>query len=317
MQDTVATPEFVDMSGRVDFGGRGTDGNSNSGSSDNALSVDLASRPGLSSDWSYKAQFSALKSGNPADEFSFKESSVKDVTDRGRTQAAGHLKLALEESLKKGASSKKRKSPAVGGDNPELPCKDSSQVESEIRGEVKEICRHLKRLREVGGSGASACANATDLIMQLECLPVSVSCLKSTKVAVELNLPYWKSSEAPAAVRGQAKALVRRWRTMYRAEEGVMDTSSNLRQCQSLSMELEDCAYGRNQKVGAYAELIEWTRRLLLEETETVSNLVLGCIKAHEVLARVAQKLKMEAVAARSQGRFGNESATSSAAVLH
>merc|ERR1719277_487261 len=78
----------------------GSDGNSNSKGADNQCSLELNNRPKLDSAWSYPAQFRALSSYNAAEDLTFQENSVKDVTDRARTRAAARLQATLEEILR-------------------------------------------------------------------------------------------------------------------------------------------------------------------------------------------------------------------------
>lgn len=267
--------------------------------------------PRLDSAWSYQAQFNALNAAAAANkevDRTFQEHSVKDVTDNGREAAAKRLQAALEDALKALASS-----PKGGGTSSLEPVAGSplnAQLakievpEVEVRREVKLLVGHLRGLR-ASCTGEARDASALDVLKQLQALPISVDCLKSTKVAVELNEGCWRGSGVSAEVRGLASSLVHRWRAMFRAgagggAEGIQTSGvGHERRCRNLSMDLEESCYGQKQRTSGYAEVVEIVCRLVRHEPESARALLTGAKKSKELVEKAERHLMRERLAAR------------------
>jgi len=248
-------------------------------------------RAQLDSSWSLEAQVGALKGSGAEDDLTFRESSVKDVTDRGRSQGAGQLQKALEHAMS-AAPPKPAPSaqPAAPAQTPE-----EKQREAELQRGVRELLLALRRSWQEGES-AKRTAAAMTVLRQLSGLKVSVACLKATRIAAELNQPCWKGSDVAPEVRGLATSLVRDWRAMYRAQEGgsapALSPAVLARKCRTVSMDLEECAYGKQQKVATYSDLVEGLCRLLAESHETSSGLLAGTVAVKQLVARVDEQVR-------------------------
>lgn len=280
----------------------GYDGNSNSSGKDNQNSIEFTRKPILDPTWSYSSQVKFLDNFNAKPDLTFQESSVKDVSDNGRMRAAARLQEALEAALRKAPNpaSKKRKIDSSLSSSPgkaivahfgglaDIP-------EKELRAEVEEMLKHLKMIRENRGDRALA----VDILRQLELTDVSVKCLKTTKIAVELNQPYWRGGMVCEEVRERATSLVRKWRAMYRAEAGTSDTVSEVanqetqaRRCRNVSMDLEESAYAHQQKINRYVEIIEGVVDHLVRDPEAVRSLMRGAMSTKEFVKRAADELQ-------------------------
>mmetsp|Transcript_49936 Transcript_49936/g.139838 ORF Transcript_49936/g.139838 Transcript_49936/m.139838 type:complete len:301 (-) Transcript_49936:44-946(-) len=288
----------------------GNDGNSNSGRADNNNSFILQDRPNLDSGWSFTQQFAALaRSAITEDDRTFKESSVKDVTDKGRAQGSAKLHAALVEVCAK--APKARRKPSAGAvldaapGERLLPLKDlDGLTDAELRTEVGALCRRLQQFRADGPSRANE-ENAASVLLELERLPVTVRCLKATKIAAELNLPFWRSNEIPPGVRDHASALVKRWRTMYRCEEGLpggASAATHERRCRNLATDLESTLHSHKQRVNEYSELIQGACALLHFDPEATRSLLQGGISAKDFATRALRKTQ-RALAARQAMR--------------
>ena len=221
--------------------------------SDKTPVLNLDSRCQLDGSGEFKSQINALNRTQQKAEpdFTFSESTVKDVSDNGRMRAAAKIQEVLQQVIQTQTAPK---TVAISGSasfgDVELP-------DAEVRGDVKKLLRRLEGVR-LGGISATDTEEVVDALRQLEQLPITVTCLKATKIAIELNQPCWKNFGPSGEVRERASSLVRRWRTMYRAEGGT-DTAmkaTQVRHCRNLSMDLEDCAHAVMQKLGSYMEII-------------------------------------------------------------
>eukprot|EP00927_Polykrikos_kofoidii_P076756 TRINITY_DN73795_c0_g1_i1.p1 TRINITY_DN73795_c0_g1~~TRINITY_DN73795_c0_g1_i1.p1 ORF type:complete len:300 (+),score=60.14 TRINITY_DN73795_c0_g1_i1:61-960(+) len=268
--------------------------------------VELSHQPALSGDWSFEAQIKALESCSQERDDTFKERSVRDVTDKGRMQGAAQLLKVLEDVLSKapkaltngtaqGTSSSSSKNGRL------LPLQEVSEVAT--RKEVKSLLKRLQELREEGRCGASLDNEAMDVLAALDSLPVSVTCLKATKVAVELTQTFWRSNCVGAEVQRDAAALVKRWRVMYKASEGHASTVSpavQARHCKNVSMDLEECVHSSKQRVQNYQELIRGSCALLLYDKAAAGCLVSGTLGAKDFVKKVERELLLIAKSRRA-----------------
>jgi len=266
--------------------------NGNSSSSDNKLSTDCFSRPGLDSEWSYKAQFRAITACSAPDDFTFQEGSVKDVTDKARARAAAVIQKSLVEACKRKAK-RKHSSSDMGR---LLPLRDLDEIpEPELVQEVKSLRKDLQRLREGGAYGGQLDESAAGALVQLERLPVTVRCLKATKVAAELNQPCWRSNDVSPDVREHAASLVRRWRAMYREEEtgrpDGLSEEAHERSCKNVAMDIETNVYQLKQRVAQHGGLVQSICALLMVEPEVAKSMVRGGTPTKDFVSRAARKL--------------------------
>jgi len=279
----------------------GYDGNSNSKGSDNRVSVEFTCKPQLDSAWSYDAQCRVLNNFNAEPDLSFKESSVKDVSDKGRERAAARLQEALEASLQRAPSPprKKHKVASAHSSSPQAAVAahfgELAIPDSEVRAEVTELLSQLREIRETRANRALS----VDILRQLELKEVSVKCLKTTKIAVELNQPYWRGGMVTEEVRERATSLVRKWRAMYRAEAGTSDAVSEAankqtlsRRCRNVAMDLEEASYAHQQKVSKYVEIIEGVVDHLLRDSVAVRSIMRGVTSTKDFVQRAASELE-------------------------
>ncbi|CAE8614227.1 unnamed protein product, partial [Polarella glacialis] len=194
------------------------------------------------------------------------ERSVKEVTDRGRVEGAARLQVALEEALEnvprlEPPTAKRKATEAFESDSLEPAiAAEAAHVEAELRRDVRALLKPLQQLQQVRPSADSNAA-ALNIFRQLRRMQVSVDCLKATKIAIELNKPFWRGSQAAPEVRDAASSLVKSWRHMYRAQEagGADGTSpaAQARKCRLLCVDLEEYAHSKCPKSTLYCRLIE------------------------------------------------------------
>lgn len=287
----------------------GYDGNSNSKGADNRVSYEVVAKPHLDSSWTYNAQCRLLNNFNAPEDLSFKESSVKDVSDNGRARAAARLQEALEASLRRAPSPprKKHKASSALSSSPQATAAahfaELAIPEREIRAEVTELLLQLREIREARADREFA----VDILRQLELKEVTVKCLKTTKIAVELNQPYWRGGMVCAEVRERATSLVRKWRAMYRAEAGTSDAVAEAanqhtqsRRCRNVAMDLEEASYAHQQKVGKYVEIIEGVVDHLVRDPVAVRSIMRGVMSTKEFVKRAADELEQHKERERS-----------------
>lgn len=262
------------------------------GSEENKAGTPLGGdRVQLDGAWSFEAQIGAIKSCNKVDDLSFKEKSVKDVSDRGRTEGAARLQQVLEDVLSSAPSKPAKAATAA----PKTNGLEQAE-ETEVRREVRGLLQVLQGLRTDGGPVAKRNAIAMDVLRQLDSLNVSVACLKSTKIAAELNQPYWRGTEVSEEVRRYASSLVREWRAMYKAETGGTTSAISpavlARKCKSLSMDLEECAYGRHQRVAQYIEVVNCLCGVLKADYNAGKELLDGTLLPKQLVARAGDHIR-------------------------
>lgn len=309
----LASASFAMGGSGGDYGGRGTDGNNNSRGSESKMSVELDARPQLNSDWGFQAQFNAIKRMGAPDDLTFKENSVKEVTDKGRQRGVAVLQAALEEVVARIVSVKTcdrelKRSARGSGRSPKRELSPGAKADAtELRREVRGLCQRLQLLRESGALGAAGGADAFDLIRELGDLPVTVACLKATKVAVELNHADWRGVCVPTNVREHAAALVRRWLAMYRNEEGRPPQAGNVakasqtRQCPNIAADLEEKTHATQPKAAKYVVLVESVCAFLRRDRSAAMGLFTGGSTSQSILADVTREM---IVSARARDRL-------------
>jgi len=180
---------------------------------------------------------------------------------------------------------------------PRPPKRKALKMEEEVDSgaEVQAHVKTLQRLR-AGGHTPQRDSLAMGVLRQLGALKVGVACLKETRIAAELNQPFWRGTEVSKELRQYASSLVKDWRTMYRDETGTaeaaMPPAVRSRKCRNLSMDLEEHAYGRHQKVGQYMEVVDHTCRIIMGDSEVSRGLLAGTLLGKELLARAAEELR-------------------------
>lgn len=297
--------------------GHGSDGNSNSKGGENQVSGEFSKQIQLSGGSSFQAQLNTLSRCGAEDDLTFREGSVKDVTDRGRTQAASKLESALKQAASAAGRRRSEHKPAVkrkaeqlgpaagassSSSSSSLSAHDKAE-EIEVRREVRVLLERLRGYR----AGHQSEFVAVDALRLLEQIPVTVACLKATKVAAELNLPSWRVEGAPAELRARASSLVRRWRVMYKADEDGGDAAQALppamvaRVSRIVSMDLEETAFTHKQRTALYAEIVEAICALLEREPTSAVSLLTGSTTTKDFVGRVA-----ESVTVRKRSLGGN-----------
>jgi len=307
----------------------GYDGNSSSKGAENKPSFEAASRLQLGSQSSLAAQARVLGLClNPAGpDLSFKESSVKDVTDKARTSAASKLQKALEKMLVTSITSPachieggvlKRKASAAFVDGiSHTPASSSSSAcaikqetdmtpasssslacapkhETDMRQEVREEVEKLKKIRLSGGAEVDS---AVSILKDLALQPISASCLKITKIGVEINQGFWRGSQNNN-IRELATTLVHKWRSLYRAENGAPEpviaaASVSTTRCRTLSMILEQTCHTHVQKVKMYSEFVDDVIDRLLSDQSLARKIGRDSAFATEFVTLLAQQKKV------------------------
>eukprot|EP00811_Abedinium_folium_P003815 NODE_13509_length_1161_cov_5.090909.p1 GENE.NODE_13509_length_1161_cov_5.090909~~NODE_13509_length_1161_cov_5.090909.p1 ORF type:complete len:297 (-),score=100.94 NODE_13509_length_1161_cov_5.090909:202-1092(-) len=273
--------------------GGGGDGNG-AKRSDNSMVHNLEHKMQVSSGaTSFEAQFRALAAGctKPGDiDLTFKEHTVKDVSDKGREKGSERLCTALHEVLSRARPSlpKKRKADALGmSGTAGLPA-------HLVHAQVQEALAELRELRQPGCSPAHRSTHAAAVMRRLGQLPIDVKCLKMTKVALELNHAMWRGAEVSEDARQSAAVLVKRWRHMYKAECGldVAVPPCSARQCKSLAMDLEEGVYVLEQKRARYDCLIDAVCTRLREDLDVAHRLRSGATTAKDLIGQVSHVFK-------------------------
>lgn len=234
----------------------------------------------------------AASVGKVSSDLAFKEKSVKDITDRGRAEGASRLQQALEEAL--------QSLPPLPQPLPASVQEDvDSLEEAELRRDVRDLVRPLASLREVGNSVARNTA-VMEILLQLRKLQLTVSCLKATKVAAELNQPCWRGDKVSAEVRELAASLVRKWRAIYRSQvvaPATLSASAVRRRCRNVAMDLEECTHGHFPRSVHYVQLVEAVCRFLLHDAERTRKLFSGTLATSDIVSKLAEVLR------RKQGK--------------
>eukprot|EP00747_Dinoflagellata_sp_TGD_P167355 gnl/TRDRNA2_/TRDRNA2_191598_c0_seq1.p1 gnl/TRDRNA2_/TRDRNA2_191598_c0~~gnl/TRDRNA2_/TRDRNA2_191598_c0_seq1.p1 ORF type:complete len:680 (+),score=117.52 gnl/TRDRNA2_/TRDRNA2_191598_c0_seq1:141-2180(+) len=223
--------------------------------------------------------------GSPStlEDCSFEESSMQDVTDNMRMKAVSKLCLVIEEAL--------RKSPPPTSTGAALGA--LALPKAHVQEEVCAILQQLQMIRQAGVIGHAD--TAVDALRELELLPVSVSCLKTTKIAAELNHPSWRDTTVPPEARERAASLVRRWRVMFRAEgEGNLADSTHelTRKSRNVARDLEESCYDHSQRHGLYEEVISEVAEALMADQEAARGLVSGTVTSKERLQMAAKRIQ-------------------------
>mmetsp|Transcript_7979 Transcript_7979/g.17784 ORF Transcript_7979/g.17784 Transcript_7979/m.17784 type:complete len:312 (-) Transcript_7979:56-991(-) len=283
----------------------GSDGNSNStGSSERKLAMDFqGSQMKLDGSWTFQAQFNALAACNAVVDLSFKEGSIKDVSDVARMKGAKFIHEVLDDIVANQRPNFKRRRFSKRTLGTELVSVVNSEnnkhwlsaedVEKDVKFLLAELQRHR---REPAGNVRDAMI--ADVLTQLEHLPVTLVCLQKTRLAIELNDPFWKGNTVSAVVREKSSALIRRWRAMLKAQvPGSIEesTATYARRSRNLSMDLEECAYGISQsakKLGGYADLLEAAADKLRQNPRVVEALFTGNAEAKDFVADIAKSVR-------------------------
>lgn len=277
----------------------------------------------LDGGWDFQTQIKALSANNKEEEHAFKENSVKDISDNGRAIGAARLQEVLEHVLRIAAKQgalpihDRQAGANISGGMVAGPLGSFEIPEAEVRQEVRVLLQKMRSLRE-DGSLASQAAAMLDIVRQLEHLPISVACLKSTRIAAELNQPCWRGEEASSEVRDRAASLVRRWRTMYRAEDTAAGGSSSSssagngaskasvashsRRCRNLAMDLEESAYGTSQRRHGYSMVIEGICELLRRDSQAAQGLLSGSWTCKDFVKRANEAVRRREVYMRASG---------------
>jgi len=285
----------------------GYDGNSNGGGAENKGSFEVLGKLQLDGSASCQQQSRILAYANREEDLSFKESSVKDITDKGRVKAAAMLQKVLEMLLGATAAAqssaktahiedgilKRKAATAFGAGASSSSSSTNALVEdAPMRQEVREAMSQLKKIRLAGGASVD---NAVELIIhRLSKQPMSASCLKITKIATEINQPVWRNHQV-AKIKESSADLVQRWRSLYRGETGASAAAPapvGPQRLRTTSMFLEGSCHTLVQKVSLYVALMEAVAEQLQREPQAARELVIGGISSTEFVKKVADERK-------------------------
>lgn len=283
----------------------GYDGNSNSKGSENKCSVEASFKLQIDGSKSFVAQARVLGIClNPeGPDLNFKESSVKDVTDKARASAASKLQQALEKMLissstaplckVEGGVLKRKASAAFAGGISNTTSSSSSSAyapkhETEMRQEVRDYMEKLTHIRLSGGAEAGT---AWSILKDLALLPMSASCLKITKIGIEINQGFWRGSQNKD-IRELATSLVHKWRSLYRADTGAPEPAASVSasRCRTLSMILEETCHTHVQKVKSYEEFVNDVIQRLLNDRDLAGKIARDSAFATEFVTGLAKQ---------------------------
>eukprot|EP00933_Yihiella_yeosuensis_P048886 TRINITY_DN45342_c0_g1_i1.p1 TRINITY_DN45342_c0_g1~~TRINITY_DN45342_c0_g1_i1.p1 ORF type:complete len:286 (+),score=61.61 TRINITY_DN45342_c0_g1_i1:59-859(+) len=251
----------------------------------------------LDGEWSFQAQFRALGACHVEDDLAFKESSVKDISDRGRSEGVLRFQTALEEGLSRSSSQLKgkRKAPEAEEDDGGIAAASASDgklIEAEVRRDVRALMVPLRELSQVSPTPSTNAA-VLEIFRQLRRLQVSVDCLKATKVAAELNQPCWKGDQVSQEVREAAASLVRRWRSMYKSQASTSDEPKiDERKCRCMAVDLEACTHGQMPKTSMYCRSVEVLCEIIRRDADLCRRMVFGTESIQDLVGKNILKIK-------------------------
>mmetsp|Transcript_97970 Transcript_97970/g.204365 ORF Transcript_97970/g.204365 Transcript_97970/m.204365 type:complete len:289 (+) Transcript_97970:61-927(+) len=249
--------------------------------------------PKLDSSWKLDRQLKALaacetKVGK-TDDLTFKESSIKDVTDRGRGQVVEALMEALEKAINI-ADEETRRLALVDrqmAKNLAGSSQSSSQVPKHVYDEVKSHREALARFRK---SGRTVDQPIAECLAQLGRLPIDARVLKETKVALELNHEFWRKSPE-TAVRNYITELVTEWKNKFRAETGNYPEPKkkvySQRALKNTATDLEGAAYNRVPRLLEYQQVIKAILTRFLEAPKQAVGIMEGGRSSESVVKDV------------------------------
>jgi len=257
-------------------------------------SREVGSRIQLDGAWSFQAQLDALRACNREEDWTFKENSVKEVTDRGRTEATARLQKALGESQL--MPRQKRKAIELENDEDRKITEAMKAAEADVRKHVRALLAPLKDLEQVPRSADSDAA-ALAIFRQLRRLQVTVECLKSTRIAAELNKPRWRGANAAPEVRNAVTSLIKGWRSMYRAETGKSDVldATRARKVRLQAVDLEEKIFAQCQRLKDYRRVMELVTEELMQCRDVSDRLLEGSLSGYDLVAKNAGRLRIAA----------------------
>lgn len=282
----------------------GYDGNSNSKGAENKCSYEFSGKLQLDGSASCAAQVRVLAFANREEDLSFKESSVKDVTDKGRSQAAALVQNVLEQLLGASATPRPERTARIEGgvlkrkagqisseDTPASSSTAAPAEEAEMRQEVRSAVQELQKIRLAGGARTN---DAIEILHRLDLLPMTISCLKITKIAMEVNQGHWRDNQV-AMIRELSRDLVHRWRALFRGETGVpasavTPAAIGSQRLRTTAMFLEESCYTRIQAVAPYKALMQGVAERLLGDPQMARDLAVGGISAADFVKKVADE---------------------------
>nr|ABI14322.1 unknown [Pfiesteria piscicida] len=193
------------------------------------------------------------------DDLTFKESSVKNISDRGRTRVIDALVEALGVAAAAGEADARRKQRAAAAASESAPAVSAApQSPPWVLEEVKTLLRSLLHIRTRGR--AADILSAANPLTQLAALPIDSNVLKRTKVALELNNDFWKKSDVPE-IKNMVAVLVREWKNMFRNEKGAAAARKprvfSARVLRNAATDLEESVHSKSPRVAQYQELIK------------------------------------------------------------
>lgn len=221
--------------------------------------------------------------GAAVDDLTFKESTVRQVTDRGRAKVVSELMQELATQGKKARVAHRADQAAILAQSAA-----AGEPPSEA---IQEVRAQLATLQGIRARGKPAdIVSARPPLDALSLLSIDAITLKKTKVAAELNQDYWKVRSAPE-VKRLAAALVQKWRSAYRREEDgpsertLRNTASALEES-AHSAALRDA--GRFGGAQQYNQLIEALLKKLTPEL--ADGLLEGREVALDLVGRVQKR---------------------------
>mmetsp|Transcript_55846 Transcript_55846/g.104770 ORF Transcript_55846/g.104770 Transcript_55846/m.104770 type:complete len:278 (-) Transcript_55846:108-941(-) len=253
------------------------------------LSKEVGGKVQLDGSWGFKAQLKALGAYNQEEDFGFKENSVKEVTDGGRSEGIARLQATLQECAEQlPVPSKKRKALLSGNEDDRKIAEALTAAEGELCKNVLALLAPLKELEQVAGQVESEKA-VLAIFQQLKRLNLTSDCLKATRIPLELNKPCWRGSQATPMVRNTATALIKSWRTTFRADTGhstEAGVASRKRQLRLLAVDLEDQVFNQCQKMDQYCRLIESLTQELSRSQDVCQSFMQGRTSGQDLIAK-------------------------------
>lgn len=205
------------------------------------------------------------------DDLTFKETTVRDVSDRGRQKVVDDLMRSLASGLKK-LREQKRAEPAS---------EDALATQ-------EEVSKQLGVLRGIRSKAGNPVA-AAEPLRRLSSLPIDGQILRKTKVALELNNDFWKRSKSPE-VKQMVATLVRDWRAQFRKEE----EGPSERTLRNSASDLEQASHALAPRTVQYSGLVNAIVRQLDQVPGLAASIMDGRERPLDWVSKVHKRVVAE-----------------------
>jgi hypothetical protein len=238
---------------------------------ENSAAGAVANGPQLGGTQSIESQATSLsRQQNKVDDLTFRERSVRDVSDRGRMKVMEDIMRSLAVGVKR--EREQQRAQKAG---------QTSQVE-------QDICSQVARLQEIRSSARDPAA-AAEPLRRLAATRMDGLLLRKTKVALELNQDFWKRCSS-LQVKQMVVTLVKDWRAVYRKEE---DGPSE-RTLRNAAADLENSTHVLAPRTAQYSNLVNALLGRLEQVPSIASSIIDGRQGSLDLVTKVNNRFLAE-----------------------